>query len=399
MQVAPRLAGGGGGTQRCRLLLHLQALPALAPHRPQQPGRLRRVRQHAVQVEQRQQQHEQQQEQHGAPSGGGAPAATVAAAAAAAGLVGARPGASASDAAAPPAEVPLPASSSMDVAVGGTASSGSGAADSGSSISSGTSPPAEGDEPELALVLLACGIGLATGAAIVGFNIGVHEIRDWIWQGQPLLSSSREVLRGIAESELWPKVVFPPFLGGLAVGALGLLIGGYDDLPPPRVGDGSSSSGAKQQGAAGSGSSGSGSGSMNGAAAASGSASALGSMSANGSAAAVAAAAPSSSLAIEQWKLQAVLRPVSRALAAVVTLGSGEWFWLVGLCTRVRCRLQVFPAGSHLLHAHACVLLAVDGLAWQSVPLACLLQHPQLPISLHPSAQSRPRCRRRIPGP
>lgn len=340
MQVAPRLAGGGSGTQRCRLLLHLQALPALAPHRPQQPGRLRRVRQHAVQVEQRQQQHEQQPEQQPEPSAGEAPAATVAAAAAAAGLVGARPGASASDTVAPPAEVPLPTSSSMDVAVGGTAtSSGSAAAGSGSSNPSGASPPAEGDEPELALVLLACGIGLATGAAIVGFNVGVHEIRDWIWQGQPLLSSSREVLRGIAESELWPKVVFPPFLGGLAVGALGLLIGGYDDLPPPRVGDGSSSSGAKQQGAAGSGSSTSGSGSMNGAAAASGSASVLGSMSANGSAAAVAAAAPSSSLAIEQWKLQAVLRPVSRALAAVMTLGSGEWFWLVGLCTCVRCRL------------------------------------------------------------
>lgn len=312
MQLAPRLGGGGSGAlQQCR---RLQTLPAIAVHRQQQPGRLRRVRQHVVQAEQRQQQHEQQEGQHTASSE--APATTVAAAAAAAGLVGAQPGAPASDTAAPLAEVPLPTSSSMEVAVGVGSAATTSTSSSGASASASSGSPAPGDEPELALVLMACGIGLATGAAIVGFNVGVHEIRDWVWQGQPLLSSSREVLRGIAESELWPRVVFPPFLGGLAVGALGLLIGGYDDLPQPRVGDGGSSSGgtAKQQGAA---SSSGGGGSIDGAAAV------LGSVSANGTAAA-AAAAPSSSLAIEQWKLQAVLRPVSRALAAVVTLGSGE---------------------------------------------------------------------------
>lgn len=329
MQLAPRLAGGGGAWQR-RRLLPSQAQPSLAGQRQQQPGRLGRVRRRAAQTEQEQQQHGQQLEAQPATlgsSGGEAPAATVAAAAAAAGLVGAQPGSLGSGAEAPPAEVPLPTSSSMEVAVGGTAATIAGSPSSPSSGDSGGAAVA--DEPELALVLMACGIGLATGAAIVGFNVGVHEIRDWVWQGQPLLSSSREVLRGIAESELWPRVVFPPFLGGLAVGALGLLIGGYDDLPPPRVGDsgGSSGSAAKQQGAAGS--AGSSAGSSGGSGSGSGGSGAgapavLGSMSASGSAAAAAAVAPSSSLAIEQWKLQAVLRPVSRALAAVVTLGSGE---------------------------------------------------------------------------
>ena len=234
-------------------------------------------------------------------------------AAAAAGLVGARPGTSTGGSPVPPAEVPLPTSSSMDVAA--AAGPGSSSSTSSSSGSSGSSQ--EGEEPELALVLIACGIGLATGAAIVGFNVGVHLLRDAIWLDQPLLSANRELLRSIAESELWPKVVFPPFLGGLAVGALGLAIGGYDDVPPPRLGDGSSASnngsagGAKQQGTSGGSSSGGGSGGG-------------GAVAVAGAGAGAAAAAPSSSLAIEQWKLQAVLRPVSRALAAILTLGSGE---------------------------------------------------------------------------
>ena len=73
---------------------------------------------------------------------------------------------------------------------------------------SNSGPPAEpaDDEPELVLLITACGIGLATGAAIVLFNDAVHVIRDVIWDQQSLLAYKRELLRNIGESELWPKV-------------------------------------------------------------------------------------------------------------------------------------------------------------------------------------------------
>jgi hypothetical protein len=159
--------------------------------------------------------------------------------------------------------------------------------------------PGQKDEPEAALILLACGVGLATGAAIVGFNVAVHEIRDIIWNGHSLMASNRTLLRNIGESELWPKVVFPPLLGGLAVGALGLAIGGYDDKPAPKLG--------KAKGA----------GSAN-----------PSSISDNGGSiddTTRSSSGASTSAAWEQWRLQAgaVARPVSRAIAAAITLGTG----------------------------------------------------------------------------
>ena len=144
-----------------------------------------------------------------------------------------------------------------------------------------TAPAASGlpdyhHESELILILIACGIGLATGAAIVVFNDVIHAIRDAIWHNAggsvagTLMGQQERRMGFTAEAEIWPKVVFPPLVGGLAVGGLGLLIGGYEDA--------SSSSGGS-----------------------------------------------SSSSGVDKWKarLQAVVRPVSRAVAATVTLGTG----------------------------------------------------------------------------
>lgn len=46
--------------------------------------------------------------------------------------------------------------------------------------SEGTGP--EGDEPEVAVLLVACAIGLATGAGVVLFNDVIHAIRHLAWQ-------------------------------------------------------------------------------------------------------------------------------------------------------------------------------------------------------------------------
>lgn len=111
------------------------------------------------------------------------------------------------------------------------AQSSSSSSSSNSGGASPDKPPADSDqEPEVALILLACGIGLTTGASIVLFNYVIHDIRDLIWHKEALLSSAK-ALRNVSESELWPKVVFPPLLGGGIVGLLGWVMGGYNDKP------------------------------------------------------------------------------------------------------------------------------------------------------------------------
>ncbi|KAI3429266.1 hypothetical protein D9Q98_005363 [Chlorella vulgaris] len=175
-------------------------------------------------------------------------------------------------------------------------------------------PQQQKDEPELALIVVACGIGLATGAAIVAFNIGVHWIRDLVWQDQELLTSNK--LRDITETDLWPKIVFAPLLGGLAVGSLGWLIGGYDDTVKPKLTPSTDLQQRLQRGLCEAGNDGLASADELGSKPA---ATAATSSSSSSSSSGPAAAAG------EQWKAAAgaVVRPVARALAAVVTLGSG----------------------------------------------------------------------------
>ena len=89
-------------------------------------------------------------------------------------------------------------------------------------------------DPEFTLILAACAVGVATGGSVVAFNDAIHWIRDTIWHGETLLTG-RELLQQFSEFDLWPRIVFPPVLGGLFVGSLGLFVGGYSDpspLPP-----------------------------------------------------------------------------------------------------------------------------------------------------------------------
>jgi H+/Cl- antiporter ClcA len=160
--------------------------------------------------------------------------------------------------------------------------------------------PEDDDEPEAALILVACGVGLATGAGFVLFNEAIHELRELVWHRETLLSA-RQLLREFSELELWPKLVLAPVLGGLAVGALGLAVGGYADPEPEGGGGGSSSSNYSSSNSS---SSGSGIHDSRGAAD-------------------DPALDPGPAGAALRRRVAAVARPVARAVAAAVTLGMG----------------------------------------------------------------------------
>ena len=84
-------------------------------------------------------------------------------------------------------------------------------------------------EPEFALIVAACGVGIATGAGVVILNFGVHAIRDLIWHADSL-PSGRQLLKELSDIELLPRIVLPPILGGALVGILSLTVNGYKGI-------------------------------------------------------------------------------------------------------------------------------------------------------------------------
>jgi H+/Cl- antiporter ClcA len=170
------------------------------------------------------------------------------------------------------------------------------------------------EDPEVALIIVACGVGLATGASIVVFNDAIHFLRDVIWQsdgGEAI--SGRELLRELSELELWPRVVFPPVLGGLFVGLLAALLGGFDGSSTA-VGTGRASSTSR---------------SSNGSSRSSSGSSSVADAPQPASIATPATQQPRPWPAVGASKgslaerVRDVARPVARAVAAAITLGTG----------------------------------------------------------------------------
>ncbi|KAG7666594.1 putative Chloride channel protein CLC-f [Nannochloris sp. 'desiccata'] len=163
-------------------------------------------------------------------------------------------------------------------------------------------------DPEIALILAAIAIGVVTGGSVVAFNDVIHYIRDAIWHGETLLTG-RELLAQFSEFELWPRIVFPPVLGGLFVGLLGLLTGGYADPPPASTLPQESPSSLKNN-----------SNSNN-----------LGRN--NDSSSSIVTSSDNTAtstseidiIAEEEWRrrIDLITRPVARSIAAAVTLGTG----------------------------------------------------------------------------
>lgn len=77
------------------------------------------------------------------------------------------------------------------------------------------------------IVISACLVGLLTGFGVVLFNNGVHEIRDFFWDGIPDRGASW--LRGESLQSTWLRVILVPASGGFIVSLLNLLRSLLDD--------------------------------------------------------------------------------------------------------------------------------------------------------------------------
>eukprot|EP00890_Picochlorum_soloecismus_P000905 jgi/Picsp_1/1815/NSC_05282-R1_chloride channel protein clc-f len=74
-------------------------------------------------------------------------------------------------------------------------------------------------EPEFALILVACLIGIGTGASVVLFNDAVEYIRQVLWDDTTVVTG-RQLLSHLPESVLVPQLLLPPLLGSMLVGLI-----------------------------------------------------------------------------------------------------------------------------------------------------------------------------------
>ncbi|KAK8586117.1 hypothetical protein V6N13_130642 [Hibiscus sabdariffa] len=78
--------------------------------------------------------------------------------------------------------------------------------------------PADDNFNDSGVIISACLVGVCTGIAVVLFNNGVHEIRDFFWDGIP--SRGASWLREEPLDSVWVRVISVPACGGLIVSVL-----------------------------------------------------------------------------------------------------------------------------------------------------------------------------------
>lgn len=82
-------------------------------------------------------------------------------------------------------------------------------------------------EPEVAVLLAACGVGIATGLGVVLLNDAVDAVRALAWAGAPLEATHwGRWARSLPLEAALPLVLLPPTAAGLALGALRAAAGG-----------------------------------------------------------------------------------------------------------------------------------------------------------------------------
>ncbi|XP_039036875.1 chloride channel protein CLC-e-like isoform X2 [Hibiscus syriacus] len=90
--------------------------------------------------------------------------------------------------------------------------------DSSDTQTSADSVAADDNFNDSGVILSACLVGVSTGIAVVLFNNGVHEIRDFFWDGIP--SRGASWLREEPLDSVWVRVISVPACGGLIVSVL-----------------------------------------------------------------------------------------------------------------------------------------------------------------------------------
>lgn len=90
----------------------------------------------------------------------------------------------------------------------------------------GRNKPALADEPEAAVLLVACGIGLSTGAGVVLFNEAILSIRQLAFLQAPVQSIAWGIwARQLSLQSSLLVTLLPPTVGGLTVGLFRYLAG------------------------------------------------------------------------------------------------------------------------------------------------------------------------------
>ncbi|KAK9800336.1 hypothetical protein WJX73_004667 [Symbiochloris irregularis] len=87
------------------------------------------------------------------------------------------------------------------------------------------------DEAEPVVLLVACAVGLLTGSSVVVFNAVIHLIRDVAWSTPLAVDDWCSWVRSRPLSSNWSTLIVPPVVGGLIVGALRSLSGGLQEVP------------------------------------------------------------------------------------------------------------------------------------------------------------------------
>lgn len=74
---------------------------------------------------------------------------------------------------------------------------------------------------------------LSTGAGVVVFNDIIHNINDFVWPNTPVNNANWVYwARDLPLSERWVTLLLPPASGGLAVGLLRYFSKGFENPPP-----------------------------------------------------------------------------------------------------------------------------------------------------------------------
>lgn len=87
------------------------------------------------------------------------------------------------------------------------------------------------DESETIVLLVACAVGLLTGGGVVLFNVVITLIRELVWSHAPQETANwTRWARNLRPTE-WYLLICPPVLGGLVVGTMKSLSGGLSMAP------------------------------------------------------------------------------------------------------------------------------------------------------------------------